>query len=127
MSLFFKEGSQVSDYQNTAFFQNGEASKASIFDDPIKSETQMAFELFNIDSVDPGDNRDQSIVSRLDLLERNREEYSQREPEPEVKLQSKRDIIIESQESRESRMTFGAKLQSNFRKSKAEEYPKSFY
>jgi hypothetical protein len=48
MSLFFKDGSQVSDYQNTAFFQNGEASKASIFDNPAPSETQLAYELFNV-------------------------------------------------------------------------------
>jgi hypothetical protein len=38
MSYFFDQGaSQASDYQNTAFFQHGEASKASIFDQPVQS------------------------------------------------------------------------------------------
>lgn len=51
MSLFFKEGSQATNYQDTAFFQSGEASKVSIFDNPPQSETQLAYNLFNIDSV----------------------------------------------------------------------------
>jgi hypothetical protein len=49
--MFFKESSQVSDYQNTAFFQNGEASKISIFDNAAPSESQIAYEMFNADSA----------------------------------------------------------------------------
>jgi len=48
--MFFKEGSQVSEYQNTAFFQNGEASKVSIFDN-APSESQIAYEMFNVQSA----------------------------------------------------------------------------
>lgn len=36
MSIFFAN-SQASEGENTAFFQNGEVSKASIFDNPSHS------------------------------------------------------------------------------------------
>lgn len=99
MSMFFKD-SQVSDYQNTAFFQNGEASRASIFDNPPPSETQLAFELFNIDSVDPNDTKERSIISKLDIVERNIEDFTQTPLHVETRPQSKREMYVESQESR---------------------------
>lgn len=124
MSFFFKEGSQVSEYQNTAFFQNGDASKASIFDNPPQSETQLAYDLFNHESA-PREKQEKSIISQLDLFDR-REDFTQTPLNAEPRPASKRDAYLESQESKDSRMTFGAKLQNKLRESQAEEAPK-FY
>jgi hypothetical protein len=125
MSFFFKEGSQVSEYQNTAFFQNGEASKVSIFDNPPQSETQLAYDLFNAESV-PRERQERSIISQLDILDR-REDFTQTPLPAEPRPISKRDTYVESQESKDSRMTFGAKLNNKLRESQAEkETPKFF-
>lgn len=122
MSIFFAN-SQASEGENTAFFQTGEASKASIFDDnPSRSESQLAYELFNSQpSPTHPAPQDRSLITQLELLDR-REDFAQT-PLHQQKPPSKRDEHLESQESKDSRMTFGGKPFNNKLRSSLVEEP----
>jgi hypothetical protein len=63
------------------------------------------------------------LISQLDLFDRS-QEFVQT-PLAEPRFGSKRDPLVDSQESKDSRMTFGAKLTNRLKDSKAE-HPK-FY
>lgn len=121
MSVFFAN-SQASQGENTAFFQNGDVTKTSIFDNPSHSESQLAYELFNSQpSPTHPIPQDRSLISQLELLDR-RDDFVQT-PLHQQKAPSKRDSQLESQESKDSKMTFGGKPFNNKLRSSLVEEP----
>lgn len=124
MSYFFNHSkvSQASSYQNTAFFQNDSSSRMTIFDQPIQSESQIAYELFNIDSRET-ESKEKSIISKLDIVERGKDDYVFHQPLNSFPHQMPNNSA-ENVESQESRMTFGNKPAHALYESKVEDHKK---
>lgn len=124
MSYFFEhnKGSQASSYQNTAFFQNDSNSRASIFDQPMQSESQIAYDLFNIDSRET-ESKEKSIISKLDIVDRGKDELVFHQPLNSFPHQVPNNSS-ENIESQESRMTFGNKPAHALYESKVEDHKK---